>query len=61
MGLLRVTGEIEHDFPVLLERLALEHFGEDVRGIFGGLQVLDGDHAGATQLPHFIELALDVA
>ena len=39
--LVGVAGKVEHDLPVLLERLALEHLGKDVRGILGGLQVLD--------------------
>ena len=45
---------------MLLEWLPLEHFREEVCGVLSGLQVLDRDHAGAAQLPHFIELALDV-
>ena len=60
MGLLGVAREIENDLPVLLKRLALEHFCEEVRGVLGGLKVLDRDHAGAAQLPHLVELALDV-
>ena len=45
---------------MLLERLPLEHLGEQVRRILCRLQVLHRDQAGAAQLAHFVQLALDV-
>ena len=49
-----------HGATMLLERLARQHLGEEVRGVVGSRNVLDRHHSGATQLAHLVELAVDV-
>ena len=46
---------------MLLERLPLENFGEQVRGILVGRDVLHLNDAGAPHLAQLEELAVDVA
>ena len=54
------AGEIEDEPAVLLKGLPGEHLGEDVGAVLVGGHVAHADLAGAAQLAHLVQLAVDV-